>query len=76
MRDAVRLADLPPELGAVVDNMLPQLVLVLMRRLLRQKGDAQQELRIPVSEVDDTSNLMMAFKIEGRDFIFELRKKQ
>ena len=71
MRDAVRLADLPPELGAAVDSMLPQLVLALLRRLA-----PSGELRIPVSEIDDTGHLLMAFKVEGRDFIFELRKKQ
>ncbi len=58
-----------PEHAAVMDDLKDQLLIVLLKRL---GGVAS----IPVTEVDDTGQDMLAFRIdENRVFHFELRKK-
>lgn len=63
---AQALAD--PEARALIEAMKDQLLLVLVQRL-------GGEIRIPVSEVDDTGGLLMGIRVEGRDFIFTVTRK-
>lgn len=55
--------------AAVLDDFKDQLLLVLIKRL-------GSPLVIPIAEVDDTSQDLLAFKVEGKAFHFELRKKE
>jgi hypothetical protein len=55
----------------VLDNFKDQLLIVFLKRL-KALGHS---LEFPVSEVDDTGQDMVALKVEGRNFVFELRKK-
>lgn len=57
--------------AAMIDDMKDQLIIVLMKRLAK---DGQ--VRVPVAELDDTGNDVLAFSIsEDRVFHFELSKK-
>jgi hypothetical protein len=58
-----------PEHAAAMDNMKDQLLLVLVQRL-------GGKISIPVEEIDGTGRLIMLMKVEGRNFTFEIRKKQ
>lgn len=63
--------DQAPEHAALIDNLKDQLLIVFLKRL-RENGD---DLRFPVAEVDDTGLDLLAFRIEGSDFVFELSRK-
>ncbi len=63
---------LGPEHAQLLDDLKDQLLIVFLKRL-RAKGD---DLRFTVSEVDDTGKDMLAFRLDGNAFQFELRKKQ
>lgn len=69
--DAVRSTS--PEHTAMLDDFKDQLLIVLIKRLANAKG----ELPIPVAEVDDTGQDMLAFRIdfETRTFHFQIEKK-
>jgi hypothetical protein len=58
---------------AVLDDLKDQLVIVLIKRL----ADANGNLVIPVSEIDDTGSDMLAFRVDPDtyDFHFQTRKK-
>lgn len=63
------------ELGAtvhadVIDNFKEQLLVVLIKRLA-----VNGKLSIPVAEVDDTGQDMLAFSVRDRVFHFELKRK-
>lgn len=60
-----------PEHAALLDNLKDQLLIVFLKRL-RAAGD---DLRFPLAEVDDTGLDLLAFKIEGSDFVFQLSRK-
>lgn len=53
----------------VLDNFKDQLLIVLFKRL-------GQRVDIPVSEIDDTGQDLLAFSINNGVFHFEVRKKQ
>jgi hypothetical protein len=53
----------------VMDDFKDQLLLAFVRRL-------GGKVSIPVAEVDETGRFVLAFRIEGGSFHFELRKKQ
>lgn len=58
-----------PEHAAVLDNFKDQLLILFLKRL-------GGEVSMPLSEVDDTSQDLLAFSINDGIFHFELRKKQ
>jgi hypothetical protein len=61
-----------PEHAAIMDDFKDQLIIVLMKRL-QKMGDP---LSFPVSEIDDTGQDMLAFRIdENKVFHFVLSKK-
>ena len=66
--DAAR--ELAPEHAAVLDDFKDQLLIALIRRLVKNNC-----VSIPVSEVDDTGGLLLAFSVNDGCFNFELRKK-
>lgn len=58
-----------PEHAAVLDNFKDQLLIVFLKRL-------GGKVSIPVAEVDDTGQDMLAFRIdENKVFHFEASKK-
>ena len=57
-----------PEAAQLIDDMLGQLLIVLVKR---QGG----VVRIPVLEIDNTGQDLLMMKVEGTDFIFETKKK-
>lgn len=59
-----------PEHAAAIENMLPQLLIVFLKRL-------GGKLDIPVAEVDDTGQDLFAFSADPktRTFHFEIVKK-
>jgi hypothetical protein len=58
-----------PEHVAMLDDLKDQLLIVFLRRLGRK-------VSIPVAEVDDTGQEMLAFQIDDdKVFHFELKKK-
>lgn len=59
-----------PEHAAVLDDFKDQLLIALVRRLARRGT-----ISIPISEVDDTGGVMLAFSVKNGCFNFELRKK-
>ena len=67
--DAAR--DLAPEHAAVLDDFKDQLLIVLMKRL----GGT---ITIPLAEVDDSSQDLLAFRIDPdtKAFTFTLERKQ
>lgn len=68
--DAAR--ETAPEHAALLDKLKDQLLIVFLKRL-RKYGD---DLRFPVSEVDDTGGDMLAFRLDGVSaFQFELGRK-
>ena len=62
-----------PEHAAMLDDFKDQLLIVLVKRLARDGV-----LEVPVAEVDDTGQDLLAFALRERNtvFRFELRKKQ
>lgn len=56
----------------VLDDFKDQLLIVFLKRLKEKYGD---DLVFPVTETDDTGQDMLAFKIEGRNFLFTMEKK-
>lgn len=54
--------------AAALDNFKDQLLIVFLKRL---GGD----VRIPVTEIDDTGNDLLAFSVNDGVFHFEIRKK-
>ncbi len=58
-----------PEHAAVLDDFKDQLLIVFLKRL----GGT---VDIPVAEVDDTGQDMLAFSVNNGVFHFETRKKQ
>lgn len=63
-----------PEHAAVMENFRDQLLIVLVKRIL--KMTRKDRLRIPVAETDDTGNDLLLFAVRNGDFVFEVRKKQ
>lgn len=61
-----RTAD--PDANALIEAMLPQLLLVLIRR-------AGGDVRVPVDEIDATGGLVMGMVVEGNAFRFVVRRK-
>lgn len=58
-----------PEHAALMEEFMPQLIICFLKRM-------GGKLSMPVSEVDDTSQDMLAFRIdEHRVFHFEIVKK-
>ena len=58
-----------PEHAQMLDGLKDQLLIVFLRRLGRV-------VSIPVAEIDDTGQELLAFRIDDdRVFHFELRKK-
>lgn len=55
----------------LLDDLKDQLLIVFLKAL-QARGHS---LEFPVSEVDDTGQDMLAFRVEGRTFYFELKKK-
>jgi hypothetical protein len=55
----------------VLDDFKDQLLIVLIKRLADENGN----LTIPLSEMDDTGQDMLAFAVRNNAFQFELRKK-
>lgn len=54
--------------AAVIDNFKDQLLIAFIRRL-------GGNVTIPVAEVDQTGSFVVSLRIDGGDFVFELRKK-
>lgn len=58
-----------PEHAAAIDDLKDQLLIVFLKRL-------GGKVSIPVAEVDDTGQDLLAFRVdENRVFHFEARKK-
>lgn len=57
-----------PEHAAVLDNFKDQLLIVFLKRL-------GGKVSIPVAEVDDTGQDLLAFAVRDGVFHFEMRKK-
>lgn len=64
--DAIRMD--APEHAAVLDDLKDQLLIVLVKRL-------GGEVVLPVSEVDDTGQNTLSFKVIDRTFHFVVGKK-
>lgn len=58
-----------PEVRKLMDAMKEQLLIVFANRL-------GGEVRVAVSEIDDTGKWLMNMRLEGRTFIFTTEKKQ
>lgn len=58
--------------AGLMDDFKDQLLIVFLKRLKEKYSD---DLVFPITETDNTSQDMLAFKIEGQDFIFVLEKK-
>jgi hypothetical protein len=56
----------------VIENFRDQLLIVFLKRLKHKYGD---DLVFPVTETDATGQDMLAFKIDGGNFVFVLEKK-
>jgi hypothetical protein len=54
--------------ASVLDDFKDQLLIVLLKRL-------GPKVEIPVAEMDDTGQDLVAFSVRDRVFHFELRKK-
>jgi hypothetical protein len=59
----------------VMDDFKDQLLIVLLKRIKKLSGSVPGPISIPVEEMDDTSNDMVAFSIVNKVFHFELRRK-
>lgn len=57
-----------PEHSAAIEEFLPQLLIVFLKRL-------GGKVAIPVAEVDDTGGDLLAMKIVDRVFHFEVQRK-
>ena len=60
-----------PEMLEAVDKLKNQLLIVIVKRILR----GNETLRIPVEEVDATGQDILNMEVEGNDFLFTLSKK-
>jgi hypothetical protein len=58
-----------PTARALIDAMKGQLLIVLIERL-------GGEIRVPVTEVDATGNRLLSMRVDGRDFVFVVERKQ
>lgn len=60
-----------PEHAAAIEDMLPQLLIVFLKRL-------GGNIDIPVAEIDDTGQDLFAFSVDPRTriFHFEIQRKQ
>lgn len=56
----------------VIDDFKDQLLLVLIKRLAGADGS----LVLPVAEIDNTGNDLLAFRIVDGAFYFQLERKQ
>ncbi len=63
-----------PQHAALMENFRDQLLIVLIKRILRMTG--KERLRIPVAETDDTGQDLLLVAVRDGDFVFEVRKKQ
>jgi hypothetical protein len=61
--------DFAPEHAQVIDDFKDQLIIALVKRL-------GGNVAMPVHEVDDTSNDLLAFNITDSVFNFQIQKKQ
>jgi hypothetical protein len=61
-------SQLSPEHAAVLDDFKDQLLIVFLKRL-------GGKVSVPISEVDDTGQDLLAFSIRDGAFHFEARKK-
>lgn len=57
--------------AAVLDDFKDQLVIVLLKRLADKDGNVS----IPLAEMDDTYEDLVAFSVRERVFHFEVRRK-
>jgi hypothetical protein len=55
---------------------MEQVAIAAIRRLLRSKGQALGEIKIPVAEIDDTGKYTLSFSAtpDNKHFIFKLGK--
>ena len=60
-----------PEHAEILDDFKDQLIIVMLKRLEKLSGT----VNIPMEEIDDTGNDMVAFSIINKVFKFEMRKK-
>jgi len=60
-----------PEHAEILDDFKDQLIIVMLKRLEKLSGT----VNIPMEEMDDTGNDMVAFSIINKVFKFEMRKK-
>ena len=60
-----------PEHAEILDDFKDQLIIVMLKRLEKLSGT----VNIPMEEMDDTGNDMVAFSIINKVFKFEIRKK-
>ena len=59
-----------PEHAALMENFRDQLLIVLVKRLL--KMTCKDRLRIPVAETDDTGGDLLLVAVRDGDFVFEV----
>ena len=60
-----------PEHAEILDDFKDQLIIVMLKRLEKLSGT----VNIPMEEIDDTGNDIVAFSIVDKVFKFEMRKK-
>jgi hypothetical protein len=64
---------LPPDVERAVDEMRDQMLIVLIRRLLKSHTGS---LTVPTAEIDATGDAMLSMEANGiRSFTFTLSKK-
>ncbi len=64
--------DVERELAPLRAIVRDQMLVTLMRRALNgQPG----ELRVPAAELDDNGPWLLDVEVQGREFLFKLRKK-
>ena len=60
-----------PEHAEILDDFKDQLIIVMLKRLEKLSGT----VNIPMEEMDDTGNDIVAFSVVDKVFKFEMRKK-
>jgi len=60
-----------PEHAEILDDFKDQLIIVMLKRLEKLSGT----VNIPMEEIDDTGNDIVAFSVVDKVFKFEMRKK-
>ena len=60
-----------PEHAEILDDFKDQLIIVMLKRLEKLSGT----VNIPMEEIDDTGNDIVAFSVVNKVFKFEMRKK-